>query len=58
MLKKVLKGCGLWMVYAGVVLLIGGFCFGWTNHNWYLPLPLIFIIAGVAGYVFRTKAAP
>ena len=57
MLKKVLKRCGLWLVYAGVLLLIGGFCLGWTNHNWFLPLPLILIFAGVAGYIYEIKAS-
>ena len=57
MLKKVLKGCGLWLVYAGVLLLLLGFCFGWTDHNWFLPLPLILIISGVLGYVYRIKAS-
>ena len=52
-MKKILKKLGIWPVYGGVLLLLTGFLFGWTDHNWFLPIPVVLIAIGIAGYVCR-----
>jgi hypothetical protein len=39
----------------GVLLLVLGFFFGWTTHNWFLISCLLFILAGVITHVVVIK---
>ena len=52
-MKKALKKLGIWPVYGGVLLLLAGYGLGWTDHNWFLPIPPLLIAIGIAGYVCR-----
>ncbi len=54
-MKKILKKLGIWPVYGGVLLLLAGFLFGWTDHNWFLPIPVVLMLLGVYGYIVGGK---
>ena len=43
------------LVYAGVLLLVGFYFLGLTNHNLLLFLPLVLIISGIVGHVAQEK---
>ena len=50
-----MKYAGIAAIMLGVLLLVLGFFFGWTTHNWFLIPCLLFVIAGAIIHVVVMK---
>jgi hypothetical protein len=53
--KKTFEHIGLPFVYGGVLLLAIFYFTGLTNYNWLTLLSVLFILAGIVGYVKSEK---
>ena len=54
--KRLADATGLPCVYAGVLLMVVLYIFRLTNYDALLLLPVLLILAGIAGYVRKLKA--
>lgn len=54
--KRLADATGLPCVYAGVLLMTVLYIFRLTNYDALLLLPVLLILAGIAGYVRKLKA--
>ena len=55
-LKRLANVIGLPCVYSGVILMAAIYIFNLTNYNSLLLLGVLLILAGIIGYVYKTKA--
>lgn len=53
--QRVMRRAGLFMVYAGALMLIVSYFFGWTDINFLLFACLLFIAAGIVLHVAMLK---
>lgn len=54
-MKKYVRFSGLAAMYLGVILLIVGYAFSWTDNNAFIISALTLVVFGAAGHVYLLK---
>lgn len=54
-MKKYVRFSGLAAMYLGVILLIVGYAFSWTDSNAFIISALTMVVFGAVGHVYLLK---
>lgn len=54
-MKKYVRFSGLAAMYLGVILLIVGYAFSWTDNNTFIISALTLVVSGAVGHVYLLK---
>lgn len=54
-MKKYVRFSGLAAMYLGVILLIVGYAFSWTDSNAFTISALVLVVLGATGHVYLLK---
>ncbi|WP_295433957.1 hypothetical protein [uncultured Prevotella sp.] len=54
-MKKYIRFSGLAVMYLGVILLIVGYAFSWTDSNAFIISAVALVVLGVAWHVYLLK---
>lgn len=54
-MKKYIRFSGLAVMYLGVILLIVGYAFSWTDSNAFIIPAVALVVLGVAWHVYLLK---
>lgn len=54
-MKKYVRFSGLAVMYLGVILLIVGYAFSWTDSNAFIISAVALVVLGAAGHVYLLK---
>lgn len=54
-MKKYIRFSGLAVMYLGVILLIVGYAFSWTDSNAFIISAVALVVLGATGHVYLLK---
>lgn len=54
-MKKYVRFSGLAAMYLGVIMLIAGYAFSWTDNNTFIISALTLVVFGAVGHVYLLK---